>query len=292
MKLPHHQDYNRTATDLCARALLSVWPCLGDFQPNLSLVGGLVPRYLCQNPPLEAQTLDVDLGISIASGEGCSYQGLSYRLRDAGFRWETNRYVKEIEGQRVYLDFLTEADHVSPGALTEVEDIRANAFFGVERAVQVVREVNIEGTDLLGAQVRETIRICEAGPFLCLKLASYGQRAAPKDLFDIIQVVQSYDHGPAAAARSFWAEANLNPVHPRALQVLRERFTEIAGKAAVHYAEFCVGAQSGTIPPEDFQILRQQHFNTVVTAGLLLLEGQTEGTIPATRAPSSGANPT
>jgi hypothetical protein len=43
----------------------------------------------------------------------------------------------------------------------------------------------------LGASVTEQIRVCEAGPFLCMKLASYGQRAASKDLFDIVQVVQS-----------------------------------------------------------------------------------------------------
>jgi hypothetical protein len=275
MKHPHHQDYDGAATELCERALLTVWPCLGDFQPNLSLVGGLVPRYLCHNPPMESRTLDVDLGISIASGEGCSYQSLSYRLRDAGFHWKENRYVKEIAGQQVYLDFLTEADG-NPGAMREVEDVRANAFVGVERAVGTVREVTIQGTDLLGATVTEQVRVCEAGPFLCLKLVSYGQRAAPKDLFDIIQVIQSYDGGPAAAARSFWAEARVNPAHARALQVLRERFTDVTGKAAVHYAEFCVGAQSGTIPPDDYDILRRQHYNTVVTAGIVILEGENE----------------
>ena len=39
---------------------------------------------------MEARTLDVDLGISIASGEG-SYQGLSFLLRAAGFHSKDNR---------------------------------------------------------------------------------------------------------------------------------------------------------------------------------------------------------
>ena len=155
-----------------------------------------------------------------------------------------------------------------------VEDIRANAFIGVERAVQNIREVTITGTDLLGATVTETVRVCEAGPFLCLKLVAYGQRAMQKDLFDIIQVVQSYDQGPAAVARLFRAEASTNPAYPQALQVLRQRFTNVTGKAAVHYADFCIGAQSGTIPPDDYRTLWQQRANTAVTVGIQLLEGQ------------------
>ena len=274
MKHPHHQDYGDHETELCERALLTIWPHLGDFQPNLSLVGGLVPRYLCHNPAMEARTLDVDLGISIASGEGCSYQSLAFRLRDAGFHWRDNRYVKEIEGHRLYLDFLTEANNA--GGMIEVEDIRANAFAGVERAVQVVREVTIEGTDLLGATVTEKVRICEAGPFLCLKLASYGQRAASKDLFDIVQVVQSYDQGSETAARLFRAESEINPAYVPAIRVLKDRFAEVTGKAAVHYADFCVGAQSGTIPPEDYLMMRQQYANTAVTAGILLIASEDE----------------
>jgi hypothetical protein len=271
MKHSHHQDYDGNQTDLCERALLTIWPHLGEFHSSLALVGGLVPRYLCRNPEMEARTIDVDLGISIASGEGGSYQSLSFRLRDAGFHLENNRYVKVIEAYRLYLDFLTEADNNAGGSMT-VEDVRANAFVGVERAVQVVREVNIQGTDLLGATVSEKVRVCEAGPFLCLKLAAYGQRAMNKDLFDIIQVVQSYDEGPNAVASLFRAEASHNPAYPQALRVLQERFTDITGKAAVHYAEFCVGAQNGTIPPDDFRMLWQQHANTAVTAGIQLLK--------------------
>jgi hypothetical protein len=224
MKHPHHQDYDGHDTDLCERALLTIWPVLGDFQPNLSLVGGLVPRYLCHQPELEARTIDVDLGIRIASGEGCSYQSLSFRLRDAGFHWRDGRYVKEIEGQRLYLDFLTEATNNNAGGVMEVEDIRANAFVGVERAVQVVREVTIRGTDLLGASVTEQVRICEAGPFLCMKLASYGHQAAGKDLFDIVQVVQSYDRGSEVAAMLFRAEKEVNPAYVTATRVCGTAF--------------------------------------------------------------------
>jgi hypothetical protein len=281
MKLPHHQDYDDRQTDLCERALLTIWPHLGDFQSNLSLVGGLVPRYLCRNPAMEARTLDVDLGISIASGEGCSYQSLAFRLRDSGFHLRDNRYVKEVEGHRLYLDFLTEAG-TNAGGVIEVEDIRANTFIGVERAVQVVREVTIRGTDLLGATVTERIRICEAGPFLCLKLAAYGQRVASKDLFDIVQVVQSYDQGSANAAKLFRAEKDINPAYAAALRVLNDRFSEVTGKAAVHYADFCVGAQSGTIPADDYRLMRQQYANTAVTAGILLIASE-EGLLPPSK---------
>ena len=69
MKHPHHQDYDSRQTDLCERALLTVWPHLGEFHSSLALVGGLAPRYLCRNPEMEARTVDIDLGISIATGE-------------------------------------------------------------------------------------------------------------------------------------------------------------------------------------------------------------------------------
>ena len=50
-KHPHHHAYPAGSTDLATASLLTVWSSLGDYQNDIVLVGGLVPKFLCNNPP-------------------------------------------------------------------------------------------------------------------------------------------------------------------------------------------------------------------------------------------------
>jgi hypothetical protein len=244
VKFPRASNYLPENTRLSESALLTLWAKLGDFQDELVLVGGLVPRYICRpsDDGLEPNTLDVDFGIALAAG-GSMYSPLSERLANEGFRSEKGRFLKKTSRGNFFVDFLTERPTLESKVTAMVDDIGVCAFFGVDRALKVCRQVDIEGTDLDGAHVMERVRVCEIGPFVCLKLQAYHGRAEKKDLFDVIRTVVYYDAGVGEAIRLFQQEADSNLAHPIACQVLRDRFADEQAKGPVAYASFCLEEQ-------------------------------------------------
>ena len=86
-KYPHHHAYPDGSTDLAVAALLTVWSSLADYQEDLVLVGGLVPKFLCAHPPeaLPAVTMDVDLGIALGATGG-QYGTISSHLQGLGLQ--------------------------------------------------------------------------------------------------------------------------------------------------------------------------------------------------------------
>ena len=145
------------------------------------------------------------------------------------------------------LDLLTEKPSPESPDSVQVEDLWMDAYPGVTRALQLFREVPVKGTDLLGAVVEELVKVCEIGPFLCLKLTGYAGRADSKDVFDIVYSVKNYDRGPDVAARLFREEANCNPSYETALHILERRFLEKGAKGPTQYADFLT---SGLTSPE------------------------------------------
>ena len=244
MKHATYDDYHLDDTARTESALLSVWPRLGDFHEDLVLVGGLVPRYICRSREediWQPHTLDVDLGIALAAG-GTMYAPLSHRLTSEGFELKGGRFQKITKSATLYVDFLTERSSDTAPISVQVDDVPANAFFGIDRALCTYRKVLIQGKDLNGGNVRETVKVCEIGPFLCLKLQAYDRRAEPKDLFDVIYSVLNYDGGVAAAVEAFQAEqAAKNLAYPIAQCVLEERFRDEQEKGPQAYATFCLG---------------------------------------------------
>jgi hypothetical protein len=271
MKRSHFHAYRREDTARSEAALLSVWPRLADFHEDLVLIGGLVPRYLCPpvNEGFEARTLDVDFAMALAAG-GTIYEPLSQRLLSEGFVSNGGRFEKAFAGGTLYLDFLTERLSASAPGAALVDDVTMSAFFGIDRALKVFREVRIEGIDLSGASARETVKVCEIGPFLCLKLQAYAQRAEPKDVFDAIHAVLAYDLGVAAAVEGFQREAGANLAYPAATQALAERFSREGEPGPAAYARFCCDGL--TFPTEEDERFRRSQFAAdAVTAARRLL---------------------
>jgi hypothetical protein len=126
------------------------------------------------------------LGLRSALAEAC-ISPLSQLLANEGFFKENGRFVKKTAKGNFWVDFLTERPSPTSNTKATVDDMfGVCAFFGVDRALKICRQVEIEGTDLDGAHVKERVRVCEVGPFLCLKLQAYQGRAEKKDLFDVI----------------------------------------------------------------------------------------------------------
>ncbi len=277
MKMEHYEDYSAEDTARSESALLTVWAVLRDLTEDLVLVGGLVPRYVCR-PTAEALqpvTMDVDLGVSLAMSSGM-YQTTKARLQKAGFEWKGRRFVKTIGETNLFLDFLTDRPGKDAPSSAMVDDIPVSAVFGVGRALAVYREVDISGKNLYGARVKERVKICEVGPFICLKLQAYHNRAQSKDVFDFVRAVRDYDGGTAAAAAAFLAESGRNLAFECAIHTLKDRFEGARAKGPVQYADFCSGslmANSAT----DTAFLQQQYANEAVDAAQVLIRGVIEG---------------
>lgn len=274
MKLPRYGDYSHADTERCEQALLTVWACLRDYSEHLVLIGGLVPRYLCHARPgeLSALTLDVDLGIALAA-DGAFHDPISVRLQRAGFDPErgTGRFVRPMTRGRLIVDFLTEKPSEDAPDAAMVDDVRAQAILGLDRALGNARVVAVSGTNLDGVHTTEQVRVCEIGPFLCLKLSAYAVRAEAKDVFDVVRGAMDYDGGVEAAIAAFRAEDGQNGVFPRATAVLKERFATASAAGPVAYADFCLSGRSSAFASGDFDRLVHERQNEAWLLGQRLL---------------------
>lgn len=270
-KHPHHHAYPEGSTNLAASALLTVWSSLADYHDDIVLVGGLVPKFLCDHPPaaLPAVTMDVDLGIALGATGG-QYGTVSSHLQGLGFKFEAGRFRRDHKGLVLMIDFLTECD--KPGQISAmVDDIPVSSFPGINRALAVYRTVSVSGTDVFGGKQECKIKVCEAGPFLVLKLNAFAHRQQPKDAFDIYQAVLHYDLGPEIAAQNFRAEATSNSGFQVAADTLSAHFLAMDGAGATRCAEFMIGGLEGQMSSADFAFLRSQIQNEIVSAAKLLL---------------------
>ncbi len=275
MKLAHHHEYGGQDAERAESALLTAWAVLADFWEELVLIGGLVPRYLCHTPPHELQpvTLDVDMGIALGISSGL-YEPLAERLAGAGFVFKDRRFQKVTETSTLYLDLLT--DRPGPGAPEHVmvDTVPVSAVYGLQRALNVCREVVIQGKDLYGGEVEERIRVCEIGPYLCLKLLAYAGRHQSKDVFDIVRTVRNYDVGGLkTAVRCFHAEQEMNAAYDIAMRTLQKEFSGTGSKGPMQYADFCLG--SAMDRATDAAFLRQQRMNEAFDVAHALLGGPT-----------------
>ncbi len=280
MKYETYREYDPRGVALAEAALLSVWAGLGSYSQDLVLIGGLVPKYLCgQNQggsglPRPA-TLDVDIGIALAAGEG-QYGNISWDLRGQGFLLVMSegggqRFAKNVEGFTIYVDLLAEHESYQEGTVT-VGDAPASIAPGINRALAKARTVQVEGTDLQGARQSMPIRVCEVGPFLTLKLRAFCRRQQPKDAFDVLYTILHYDAGTDAAIGAFAEEVRIgNPACGDALCTLREHFKEESFPGPVKAAHFVLGAVTPG-EPEDIQYRRRNIQQNMVSAAMRLLK--------------------
>lgn len=276
MKYETYSEYDPRHTALAERAFLTLWSTLGQWHQDLVLVGGLVLKYLCgdhtqQRSLPRPATLDVDLGIALGADSG-QYGNLFWELSGQGFKTSAKhppRLEKTIGGYPVYVDFLVEHPPRTSGS-AQVEDITASIMPGVDRALATARTLAVTGIDLHGAEQKLTARVCEAGPFLALKLRAFCDRQQPKDAFDILYTLRHYDGGTAAAIAAFAEEVRLgNPACPDALRTLKEHFANETSPGPVKASHFVLG-QATPGDSEDTRFLRAMLRQDMVDAAAQL----------------------
>ena len=278
MKYETYSQYNPNWAASAESAFLTVWAALGSWHDDLVLVGGLVPKYLCGDLTASRSlprpvTLDADLGIALGAEHG-QYGSLLMDLQAQGFRLPKDefggpRFVKTVGEFTIPVDFLTESPPATQGTV-QVSDVPANILPGINRALATARQMVVEGADLQGARQRLTVRVCEAGPFLALKLRAFAWRQAPKDAFDILYTLRHYDRRTAAAVAAFGEEVRVgNPACVDAIACLGQHFRDEQSSAPVRAANFVLG-QPVPGEAEDLRFQRRKIQQDMVDAGRLL----------------------
>lgn len=273
-----YREYNTVGVANAESAFLTVWAGLGSWHSDLVLVGGLVPKYLCGDLSTPRTlprpvTLDADLGIALGASHG-QYGSLQMDLQSHGFHLTKDelgspRFVKKVGDFTIPVDFLAENPPATKGAVT-VDDVPASVMPGINRALATAREIQVNGVDLQGAQQTLTIRVCEAGPFLAMKLRAFAWRQAPKDAFDILYLLLHYDRGTEAAVTAFGEEVRVgNPASADAVACLHQHFRDEQSSAPIRAASFVLG-QSAPGETPDIRFSRLQIQQEMVDAGRLL----------------------
>jgi hypothetical protein len=195
-------------------------------------------------------------------------------LQAQGFRFSKDefggpRFVKTVGDFTVPVDFLTEQPPATKGTAL-VDDVPANILPGINRALASARNVVVKGVDLQGAHQELTVRVCEVGPFLAMKLRAFAWRQAPKDAFDILYTLLHYDRSTNAAVTAFGEEVRAgNPACTDAVACLNQHFRDEQSSAPVRAATFVLG-QLVAGESADIRMQRMQIQQDMVDAGRLL----------------------
>lgn len=270
-KFDHFEQYPARGLAAAESVLLTVWPTLTRHHDDIVLIGGIAVHYLTREHTKGwpgAVTMDVDLGISLAADDD-RYGNILDDMRGLGFANDPeiqNRLVREVDGLRMYLDFMTDSGQALTGT-TRVSDVITSSVPGLNRALCERRMVAVDGVDFYGAKKCLEIPVCDVGPLLVLKLNAFGGprgRRHPKDAYDVLLCVTGYPEGAAKAIQAFKGEADRgNLGYQFAIDALKNDFNSTDADGPIRAAEFLRGTAA------ESQRVKEE----LVTMAKFLLEG-------------------
>lgn len=245
-------------------ACLYIATKLGDLSDDIVVVGGLVPTLIVYQETAPAElgahvgTMDLDVGLTVALLDEGRYRKLSARLRDAGFTQDENaegmptRQRWRVSGElgSATVDFLMAPSQPDDkgGRLRNIEGHFAAIIApGLDLAFRDRVRVLLDGKTIKGEAARREVWVCGPGAFVVLKALAFRSRGENKDAYDLFYVVRSYGSGVedvAAALRPLLED----PDAQRAVEILREDFTDHDGLGPMRVAEFLRGE-----PDDDIQ---------------------------------------
>ncbi|WPH23956.1 hypothetical protein [Variovorax paradoxus] len=208
--------YSGEATLACEVTLGLLLEAFGSFKESLRLIGGLVPRYLAPAEPAHIGTTDVDIVLDVQvllAGE--DYSSLREQLKKAGFqRFEKDGKVSTwqwqlvVNGVPVVVEFLVNSDNPNEKGLVPLDGEEISAcripYAGMVKDWFATHTVRFERPDGAGIST-ETIRHADAAAFVALKALAMKYRHEPKDVADLVHVLQNYDGAPASIAEQYAA---------------------------------------------------------------------------------------
>lgn len=210
---------------LIRRTCLYAATKLGDLRKEVVVVGGLVPSLLVDEGQPEDEyksvlsrhvgTLDLDLGLSLGLLDTGRYKKFAKRLREAGFRNDvkesgekrTHRWVIEMEGRRIELDFLvskSDEQDTGGGEVINIEgDFAAIVTPGLHLAFEDYEKIELEERIPGKGKAKRKIKVAGPAAFLVLKSLAFDLRGTNKDAYDLYYVLRNYAGGTGEIAQRF-----------------------------------------------------------------------------------------
>jgi hypothetical protein len=210
-KSQHASGYPSAQAELVRATCLYVATKLGDLMDDLVIVGGLVPSLLVDHSALpdgvdpHVGTMDLDVGLQLALLDDGRYRRLTERLRDAGFKMDTNdagnptRQRWAIAGpSTVTVDFLIQPSRPGDrgGRLRDIEpDFAAIIAPGLRCAFLDRQRVTLTGRTLFDERATRDVWVCGAGAYVVLKALAFDGRGENKDAYDLYYLVRNFGGG-------------------------------------------------------------------------------------------------
>jgi hypothetical protein len=215
--------YTPEALAACEKALRTILTKVGPWGQRLVLIGGMTPRYLVGQLPVEVKEhvgttdLDIVVGVTISTEEEEAYRTLQQNLKEAHFaparnvdtgQEETFRWARQVDGVGVQLEFFCPV--------------------GTGRAGQLLRNP--------GSNVGSRINLL---PFLVLKAFAIDERDKTKDSYDVVWILSAYKDGPRSAVEDIAKSPVLgHPDVAAAMERLRSHFQTPEHRGPSQYANF------------------------------------------------------
>lgn len=251
-----------------ARSLcLYIATILGDLWDDVIVVGGLVPYLIVDQEREDVRrhvgTRDLDLGLSIGVLDEERYKQISLRLRERGFRPESNvagnptRQTWGHGATQVTVDFLVaqSARGAKPGRLQNLEpDFAAIVTPGLPLAFADAVFVALDGTTPTGERARRHVQVCGPAAFVVLKAFALRLRGENKDAYDLVYMLENYGAGVLDVAARFATIADDSEAR-LALQQLSEDFASAAHVGPKRRANFIAGADDDQLQAEAFGLV-------------------------------------
>ncbi len=274
----HISDYDPTLSDAILGEAAHLLRNFGFSAQHAILIGGLVPGLLVLDPgpgrPRHVGTADLDVCLSVAliEGDTAEYERIERALRNAGFEpYQTTFAWKRTKGLGVVVEFFCPAgEGRPPGTLfrpvaAAVPVVKHN--MGSRLSAIALEAGNAISHDVITVEREVTLpdgagrttwrfRVTGLGGFLVAKVAALVGRDKPKDAYDIVWLLESWEGGPEGAAAAVLASGMMERDDVRtAMARLATEFSSPDSLGPSSFVRFM--APSGAPQDERVRLARQ-----------------------------------
>lgn len=210
-------ERSRAARERAEDALVALLHELGDFEPPLIVLGGLVPEMLTRDQdfpvPHHLGTTDVDVLLDFQTAADTDLSPIENSLIRLGFAPDAGsrgwRWIGRIGGAGVKLEFLCELDDqpaesvVRPSGCTRLGAVNLR---GTGYVREDWSEIEITGTLPSGQISTVSARFAGLCGYLLAKATAARERGMQKDYYDFAYVlIYNRSGGPTDAAKALKA---------------------------------------------------------------------------------------
>ena len=264
----HISEYDPVVSEAILGEAAHLLRHLGFAGNHAILIGGLVPGLLVLDPgpgrPVHIGTTDIDFCLSVALVEGdtAEYERIEAALKKAGYKATESTFCwKHTQRLGLKVEFFCPAGENRPsGTLfrpkaaddptvkhnmgSHLSAIALDAGEAISADAQTI-ERDVTLPDGAGV-VRQKFRVSGIVGFLIAKVGALLGRDKPKDAYDIVWLLETWDGGPEGAA----AAVRESPIFDRedvqsALGRLTTEFSDVGRVGPTSYARFTVLTDAG-----------------------------------------------